>query len=342
MDYPTIRTIRYMGNKARLLPFIVPAIAELTPPGGTVCDLCFGSGAVSYALKRDFRLLTCDVQQYSLVLSRALIVNQRETVSAARARAELERGYRAALAAPGYTFFADHYTDAYFSGPQCRQLDALRTAVGALAEGPARDLYLSALMGAACRVQSSPGHFAQFLPADHPRTQALRAMDVWAAFLEKCEDYRALVFSEYENRAHCCDFHQLLARDMAAEADTVYLDSPYTREQYSRFYHVLETIALGDAPEVRFKAGYRSDRFQSGFCYPDRAAGEFAAVMDYCAGRGKALAVSYSDRGVLPLDELEALARARFRRVEVRGERYDHSTQGKGPTAVREYLLLCR
>jgi adenine-specific DNA-methyltransferase len=342
MSYDSIQTIRYMGNKTRLLGLIVPAIAELTPAGGTVCDLCFGSGAVSYALKREFRLIACDVQQYCLVLARALIVNQRETISAAAAARELDGAVRAQLEAPTYTFFADHYADAYFAPAQCRMIDALRAAIGGLPPSPRADLYLAALMGAMCRVQSTPGHFAQFMPAAHPRVQALRAMDLRRVFAEKCDEYASLVFSPYENRAFCCDFHDLLARGDADGADTLYLDSPYTGDQYSRFYHVLETAARGDAPAVRCKARYRTDRFLSGFCYKNRAETEFRAVMDFCAAGGKALAVSYSDRGVLPLGRLEALARARFRRVETREADYAHSSQGKGPTAVREYLLLCR
>ena len=41
------------------------------------------------------------------------------------------------------------------------------------------------------------------------------------------------------------------ASDVSTSAgDTVYLDPPYTKRQYAAYYHVLETIALGDEPEV--------------------------------------------------------------------------------------------
>ena len=39
--------------------------------------------------------------------------------------------------------------------------------------------------------------------------------------------------------------------------DTVYLDPPYTKRQYAAYYHVLETLAYGDEPEVSGVTGLR-------------------------------------------------------------------------------------
>ena len=37
--YDSISTIRYMGNKEKLLKYIVPIIEENIPRGGTICDI---------------------------------------------------------------------------------------------------------------------------------------------------------------------------------------------------------------------------------------------------------------------------------------------------------------
>lgn len=42
-----------------------------------------------------------------------------------------------------------------------------------------------------------------------------------------------------------------------AAHDLVYLDPPYTKRQYASYYHILETVALGDEPEVKGVAGLR-------------------------------------------------------------------------------------
>ncbi|MGI0060274.1 MAG: DNA adenine methylase [Nitrosotalea sp.] len=43
------------------------------------------------------------------------------------------------------------------------------------------------------------------------------------------------------------DANQLVRK---IKADIVYIDPPYNSRQYSRFYHILETLALGETPEL--------------------------------------------------------------------------------------------
>jgi adenine-specific DNA methylase len=82
----------------------------------------------------------------------------------------------------------------------------------------------------------------------------------------------------------------------------IYADPPYTRDHYSRFYHVLETMCLGDSPEVSTtlltgegatsRGLYRADRHQSPFCIKSQAPGAFREMFQG-AGRVPML-VSYS------------------------------------------------
>jgi adenine-specific DNA-methyltransferase len=49
--------------------------------------------------------------------------------------------------------------------------------------------------------------------------------------------------------------------------DVVYLDPPYNHRQYSGNYHILETIARYDSPEIHGKTGMRDCREQkSDYC----------------------------------------------------------------------------
>ena len=50
-EYNQIKTIRYMGNKNRLLDFIIPQIIKITKKGEIICDLMTGTGSIAYALK---------------------------------------------------------------------------------------------------------------------------------------------------------------------------------------------------------------------------------------------------------------------------------------------------
>jgi adenine-specific DNA methylase len=98
------RLVHYLGSKLRLLDPIVAAVEEVTPPGGSVCDLFAGSGAVSLALSRQWSVTAVDIQEYSRVLCSAVlnpVADPDETgrvlISSARS-GPLREGLRASLA----------------------------------------------------------------------------------------------------------------------------------------------------------------------------------------------------------------------------------------------------
>jgi adenine-specific DNA-methyltransferase len=94
--------------------------------------------------------------------------------------------------------------------------------------------------------------------------------------------------------------------------NTVYADPPYTRSHYSRYYHVLETMALRDRPKIslsniqsRFslsKGIYRDDRFSSSFGVRSKAEHEFEELFALCRANKMNLVLSYS-----PFSELKAV-----------------------------------
>lgn len=340
MTFKNIHTIRYMGTKATLLDFIVPEIISITPKGGTVCDLMAGTNAIGYSLKPYFKIITNDVQEYSHTIAKALVLNQQWTIDSDTAIKQLKENYDYNQCNSIYHFFKECYADTYFSEAQCQEIDSIRYAIAKLENETLQNLYLSALMGAMCVAQSTPGHFAQFMPKDHPRVQSLRAINIWNEFQMHCNDYKSLTFSQYNNECYCADFHNLFANNTLHGIDTLYVDSPYTQEQYSRFYHVLETLVKYDSPKVQFKAKYRSDRFMSKFCYKKTVGNEFESILQYGKEHDTNIVISYSNKGVMPIDKLEALCLKYYPKVECYHKDYKHSTQGKGSMGRLEYLLI--
>ena len=339
MNYDHIPILRYMGNKNRLLDFIVPAITEVTAEGETVCDLMAGTHSVGYALKSRNRIIANDIQEYSGVIGKAIIENNDETISSAEAERELRDAYVKNMQRRVCCFFYDHYADTYFSPVQCLAIDSLRYAVGTVRDSYRQALYLCALMFTMCKTQSTPGHFAQFMPKDHRRILPLREMDVWREFLQKCDDFQSVVNNNMTNVIYKGDYKLFLGRP-AGEAACYYADPPYSAEQYSRFYHILETVVKYDQPELRHKALYRTDRFKSGFCYKNTVESEFEFIMREAREKEAALVISYSEKGVLPSDKLAGLGRKYFRQIELRRNSYAHSTMGKGKNEVAEILLI--
>ena len=66
--------------------------------------------------------------------------------------------------------------------------------------------------------------------------------------------------SLYENEIYNKNIEELI-NDISG--DILYLDPPYTKNQYSVQYHLLETIALYDEPKLKGKTGTRDNTTKS-------------------------------------------------------------------------------
>ncbi|MGN0628253.1 MAG: DNA adenine methylase [Oscillospiraceae bacterium] len=332
-------SIRYMGIKTKLLDKIIPEIISVTPKNGIVCDIMSGSNVVSYALKEHFTVYTNDIQKYSQIISDAVIKNQKATISSQEAEILLSKHIEENLQKRIYTFFEDTYSQTYFSKKQCQDIDSIRYAIERVDNTDKRNLFLFALMCAMCKVQSTPGHFAQFMPSTHKRIIPLQQMNLWEEFKLKCDNYKDVYFSENDNKSFCMDFKDLINSGEIDNVDTIYLDSPYSQEQYSRFYHILETIVKYDYPEVAYKAKYRTDRYLSGFCTKKRASSEFEYIFDFCKKHSINIVISYSTNALVSIDELMSLCKKYFSKINYQEIEHKHSTQGKGNNAIKEVLI---
>ena len=241
---------------------------------------------------------------------------------------------------------AQLYGGVYFGYLQALQLDSLLAEIRRL---PARlvDTCLAAVMSAASECVTSVGnHFAQPIrprdSAGKPKPNALlgavsrRELDTRAVFEHRLRRFSELPLSVTKTSAVRSDFRQFLS-SYDDEVSVIYADPPYTRDHYSRFYHVLETIALGDEPEVstvrlsgRTNASrglYRSGRHQSPFCIKSKARSAFADLFAGVRQFEVPLLLSYSPYSegtvarprprLLTIPEIVDVAQTEFDRVTV-------------------------
>jgi len=341
VDYPHIQTIRYVGNKSRLLNFIIPKIENLTGEGDLIVDLFAGTCAVSYALKSRNRLITNDIQKYSNVIAKALIEGNEST---SRLEAEQDLNEFLELERPKkYRFFENNYSNTYFTKEQCIDIDKFRFAIEKF--GNKKSLYLTCLMSAMSHCVNSPGHFAEFF-----RNNEFPSKDrsIKENFFVKC-DMMKINESEFKNKARKGNYSDFLYRykkDLSKSA-LIYADPPYSDVQYSRFYHVLETLVNYDGPKLTHIAKYRTDRVQSKFSKRNSVKEEFEKLFELCSTESDAiLALSYVNhgRGLLSIKEVNEIANKFYKTVNVKTyNSYKHSMNGNGkPNPVQELLFICR
>jgi adenine-specific DNA-methyltransferase len=86
--------------------------------------------------------------------------------------------------------------------------------------------------------------------------------------------------------------------------DVAYIDPPYTKRQYAAYYHLLETIAVGDEPIVEGVTGLRPwEEKASPFCYKVQA---LEALLDWVRRcRAARIFLSYSSEGHVELNALQ-------------------------------------
>jgi hypothetical protein len=129
---------------------------------------------------------------------------------------------------------------------------------------------------------------------------------------------------------------------------TVYLDAPYTRDEYSRYYHVLETITQNSYPSsvgaARIPSKALGERFRSEFFTRKTEQLQQAYVEIICSvlERNWRCAWSYSDGGsVNPSCVIAEVARRREIRLASFSTPYVYKAQGgRQAKSVTEYMVI--
>ncbi len=276
-----------------------------------------------------------------------------------------------------------YYANVYFGLRQAIEIDSLRAALDAVDSGAASGQrkkihYLSALLHAASVSTSGTSHFAQprHLKKDSEvvamaRRRGIDVHETFCDYSRRIAEAVAATDHRGGNRALRGDYRALLREngsgpvfDESIRADLIYVDPPYTADNYSRFYHTLESLAAYDYPELerdrvgellRGRYPAMRHRFQSGFCRRRDVEAEFSLVIRAAAASGSKLVISYASPGGLllkkyhseqprgdPVEKLERLCRTAYRDVRTSRRPIMHSGQGDSNIACEELLVLCR
>ena len=87
--------------------------------------------------------------------------------------------------------------------------------------------------------------------------------------------------------------------------DILYMDPPYNTRQYSSNYHVLETIARNDEPEVHGKTLLRNDCKKSLFSSKRFAKKALEEIIKNA--KFKYIFMSYNNEGILSLEDIKKI-----------------------------------
>ena len=360
--------VRYIGNKTKLVPFLLETLAELSLMPGVACDPFAGTASVGRALKTAGWRVHCGdllAASYSYQVARVELDRTPRYTGALSGSTSSGRSmsYAAVLRVletlpPGPGFVTEHYTPAgedgrehgrmYFTPENGAAIDTMRERIADwrradLIDLAGEQLLLATLIQAADRVANTTGVYASFVKTWQPNATKQICLRPVRPTVPPAPSARGC--SAFRGRADT-----LLTR--TGSLDLLYLDPPYNERQYPGYYHLPELLAQGwdSPPALRGKTGLiPDDDLRSDWCRRGRCEDALRSILDLADARHVLL--SYNDEGLLPRDSIEDAFRASGDpdtfRVFTRGYRR-YRSDSDGPDrqyrgdAVRERVYYVR
>jgi adenine-specific DNA-methyltransferase len=278
--------MKYMGSKRWMLSNGLGDLLNRTAKNSTrFVDLFSGSSSVVafVASRHAIPVLSVDLQNYSKVLS-ASIIHRTKPLTAEQslnrwiARAQKTVSHVRGIPSIGHVtrqsvreardwcearrgrVITKAYGGHYFSPAQAIWLDALRTT--APRQGKYRSIALATLVDVAAYCAAAPGHTAQ--PFQPTRSARRFLRESWERdVIERTSIvFKSLCAKHAQVRGRAIAGDALNVAKKLREGDLVFIDPPYSGVHYSRFYHVLETVATGRCGEVSGIGRYPSSKLR--------------------------------------------------------------------------------
>ncbi len=311
--------MRFIGNKIKIVDRIYQEIEKRNINANSFFDCFAGSATVSnYFKSKNFQIYSSDLLYFSYVLQQAYIVNNKEVLFK-KLLSILNVEYKNLISTPlsliveylnnlplrkGFIF--NNYTPLgttnleqgrmYFSDENGMRIDTIREQIEIWEKEKLIDKNEFFIL-LACLIETVP-FFANI-------------SGVYSAFQKKWDPraIKPLKLKEIEfniNNKTNYSYNQDSTELLNIKSDIYYLDPPYNQRQYAPNYHILETIAKNDNPQIKGITGMRSyDNQKSKFCNSKNGLLELEKVAKY--GQYKYLILSYNSEGIMPKEKVLSL-----------------------------------
>lgn len=335
-------TFRYIGSKFRLIDQIAVYVG---PPrdGAFFVDAFCGTGVVAEAAAGlGWNVRINDSLHSAVISAGARLISQKQ------ATFKKIGGYSKAIAnlnaaEPKHGFFWRTYSPAsfdscgierrYFTEENSARIDAMRAMIagwvesGSINETEER-LLIADLFGALNRVANIAGTFGCFLSKWTSQSQEKINM--------RCRELKATSVLVEATVGDVFDVPNSVQ-------DLVYLDPPYTKRQYASYYHILETVAMGDEPEVVGVAGLRPWKNRaSDFCYKTRALETLSRLLQSL--KSQKVLLSYSSEGHISMqdmrEELSKIGKSTVHPLGTVGRYRPNKVASSTASDVNEFLVV--
>jgi adenine-specific DNA-methyltransferase len=298
--------MRFIGGKSLMLDNIISVISDHTSNINTVADIFSGSGIVSaFFKKQGFKVVANDMMYFSYILNRGNVcLNKQPSFKNLTMKnplkylnsIEIQNTYFSTEKCFIYNNYSpnENCNRMYFQTKNAIKIDIIRLTIEAwhkknLINDDEYFYLLASLISAIPYVSNITGIYAAYLKTWDIRTYN----DLMLKDIEITE-------SAQEHTAFNMDANELVK---SIYADLVYIDPPYNERQYLPNYHVLETVAKYDYPEIKGITGMRDySTEKSKYCRRNEVKATFEDLIKNTNSRY--ILISYNNEGILSTAEL--------------------------------------
>ncbi len=275
-----INNRRYTGSKYKLMPWIKELILENCPEHDSLFDVFGGTGVVTAEL--------LDITSSNIIndflFSNEIIYKAfwgKEKYVQEKLQAHVQRYLKIDRNELDDNYVSDNYGDKYFRFEDAKLIGFIREELqqeydsGVLNE---REfcILLASLLYSFDRCANTVGHYEAYIKGKEIRS------DFVYELIEPIQcNNRIKIYREDSNE---------LAKKVVA--DVAFIDPPYNSRQYSRFYHVMETITKWEKPELSGIAMKPPEENMSNYCR-NSAPKVFAELIENL--RAKYIVVTYNN-----------------------------------------------
>ena len=316
--------MRYLGSKIKLLEHIEKVINENNIEGEVFADLFAGTGCVGDYFKSRFKIISNDFLYYSYVLNKAKLMNvaiPNFNSFKNKYRQDIFSWLNAQEYTPDQSYFVYYnYTPIggrmFFTESNGIKIDGTRKKIESLylekiIEENEYFFLLASLLESVTKISNTSGTYEAYFK--FWETRAKKIFEIVPLELNNVDNLN-------ENIVLCEDVNQLVRQ---ISGDIAYIDPPYTVTQYVSAYHMLETIAKYDHPVISGVGGKRG-RDGKNSLYAQRTQAKKIFEDLFRQIQFKHVLVSYSNQGLVPLDELVDLIKTFALDGEVQINHFDY------------------
>lgn len=238
MDTFSIKNRRYLGSKARLIPFIEETIKNNCGEFAIFADIFGGTGIVGYAFNDGkHKIIINDILECNKLSYLSFFGN--ENINRDKLKELITEFNKCSPKVENY--FSLNFSNTYFSHENCLKIGYIRQKIENLYKKSEinereRAILVTSLLYAMDHIANTVGHYDAFrLNGNLNKKLKLEMLDLPADEInEKNEIYKE-------------DANSLVKK---IKADIVYIDPPYNSRQYCDAYHLLENVAVWKKPAV--------------------------------------------------------------------------------------------